>query len=112
MATRHWKSPASRAWSKPARTQLTFLANPKYAHKVKNSQAGAIFVAQPLKDLPITSLISSNPYLDFARTLAMFYSAPKPEPGIHPLAFVHRHRHDRRKRFDCAIRLRRTPRRV
>ncbi len=41
------------------------------------------------KDLPITSLISSNPYLDFARTLAMFYSAPKPEPGIHPLAFVH-----------------------
>ncbi|HYI92397.1 MAG TPA: UDP-3-O-(3-hydroxymyristoyl)glucosamine N-acyltransferase [Bryobacteraceae bacterium] len=71
------------------RTQLTFLANPKYAHKVKNSQAGAIFVAQPLTNLPITSLVSANPYLDFARTLAMFYSAPKPEPGIHPLAFVH-----------------------
>ena len=46
-------------------------------------------MAQPLKDLPITSVISSNPYLDFARALALFYSAPKPEPGIHPLAFVH-----------------------
>ena len=70
-------------------TELTFLANPKYAHKVRHSKAGAIFVSQPLKDLPLTSLVSSNPYLDFARTLAMFYSAPKPEPGIHPLAFVH-----------------------
>ena len=69
--------------------QLTFLANPKYAHKVKHSAAGAILVSQPLKDLPITSVVSSNPYLDFARALAMFYQPPKPEPGIHPLAFVH-----------------------
>ncbi len=69
--------------------QLTFLANPKYAHKVKHSAAGAILVSQPLKDLPITSVVSSNPYLDFARALAMFYQPPEPEPGIHPLAFVH-----------------------
>ena len=69
--------------------QLTFLANPKYAHKVKHSAAGAILVSQPLKDLPITSVVSSNPYLDFARALAMFYQPPMPEPGIHSLAFVH-----------------------
>jgi UDP-3-O-[3-hydroxymyristoyl] glucosamine N-acyltransferase len=69
--------------------QLTFLANPKYAHKVKHSKAGAILVSQPLKDPPLTSLVSANPYLDFARALALFYRAPEPEPGIHALAYVH-----------------------
>jgi UDP-3-O-[3-hydroxymyristoyl] glucosamine N-acyltransferase len=68
---------------------LTFLANPKYAHKVRNSRAGAILVSQPLTGLPVTSVVSPNPYLDFARALAMFYQPPRPEPGIHPLAFVH-----------------------
>ncbi len=28
-------------------SQLTFLANPKYAHKVKDTRAGAILVAEP-----------------------------------------------------------------
>ncbi len=69
--------------------ELTFLANPKYAHKVKNTRAGAILVSQPLSDLAITSVLSTNPYLDFARTLAMFYQPPFPEPGISDLAFVH-----------------------
>jgi UDP-3-O-[3-hydroxymyristoyl] glucosamine N-acyltransferase len=69
--------------------QLTFLANPKYAPKVKTCRAGAILVSQPLRELPIVSVVSSNPYLDFARALALFYQPPRPEPGIHPLASVH-----------------------
>lgn len=68
--------------------QLTFLANPKYAHKVKHSRASAILVAQPLTGLPIVSVVSANPYHDFARALELFYQPPRPEPGIHPLAFV------------------------
>ncbi len=68
--------------------QLTFLANPKYAPKVKNTRASAILVAQPLTDLPIASVVSANPYHDFARTLELFYQPPRPAPGIHPLAFV------------------------
>ena len=67
---------------------LTFLANPKYAHKVKLSRAGAILVTQPLADAPIASVISSNPYLDFARALELFYQPPRPPVGVHPLAFV------------------------
>jgi UDP-3-O-[3-hydroxymyristoyl] glucosamine N-acyltransferase len=67
---------------------LTFLANPKYAHKVKKSRAGAILVTQPLADGPIASVISSNPYLDFARALQLFYQPPRPPIGVHPLAFV------------------------
>ncbi len=70
-------------------TDLTFLANPKYAHKVKHSRAGAILVTQPLTDSQMASVISANPYLDFARALEFFYQPPCPEPGIHPLAFVH-----------------------
>lgn len=68
--------------------QLTFLANPKYAHKVKDTRAGAILLAEPIPALAIPQLISVNPYLDFARSLAFFYQPPRPRPGVHPTAFV------------------------
>jgi UDP-3-O-[3-hydroxymyristoyl] glucosamine N-acyltransferase len=66
---------------------LTFLANPKYTHKVKNTRAAAILVSQPL-DLPLACIVSDNPYLDFARALALFYQPPRPAAGVHPLACV------------------------
>lgn len=69
-------------------SELTFLANPKYAHKVKNSRAAAILVTEPLTELPLASLVSKNPYLDFARALELFYQPPRPAPGIHPLAAI------------------------
>lgn len=68
--------------------ELTFLANPKYAPKVKQTRAGAILVSPAARGLPIPSLISQNPYLDFARALALFYQPPRPACGIHPLACV------------------------
>ena len=68
--------------------ELTFLSNPKYAHKVKHSRAGAILISEPVREGPITSLVSKNPYLDFARTLELFYQPPRPAPGIHPLAWI------------------------
>ena len=69
-------------------SELTFLANPKYAHRVKETRAGAILLAAPVQQLAAAQLISSNPYLDFARALALFYKPPRPKPGIHPLACV------------------------
>jgi len=66
--------------------QLTFLANPKYAHKVKHTRASAILVSAALPG--ISCLVSENPYLDFARALALFYQPPQPARGIHPLAYV------------------------
>jgi UDP-3-O-[3-hydroxymyristoyl] glucosamine N-acyltransferase len=68
--------------------QLTFLANPKYAPKVKHTRASAILVADPLQGIDIACLISENPYLDFARALALFYQPPRPAPGIHPMASI------------------------
>jgi UDP-3-O-[3-hydroxymyristoyl] glucosamine N-acyltransferase len=69
-------------------SQLTFLANPKYAHKLRHTSAAAVLVASPVEGLAAAQLISSNPYLDFSRALALFYQPPLPKPGIHPLACV------------------------
>jgi UDP-3-O-[3-hydroxymyristoyl] glucosamine N-acyltransferase len=66
---------------------LTFLANPKYGPKVKHTRASAILVSEAVPG-PAASLISDNPYLDFARALALFYQPPRPAQGVHPLAYV------------------------
>ena len=66
---------------------LTFLANPKYAHKVKQTRAGAILATKPV-ETPIATVISAQPYVDFARALELFYRPPKPPAGIHPMALV------------------------
>src|SRR5260370_29923599 len=64
--------------------QLTFLANPAYAPKVKQTQASAILVAEPIGGHAIASVVSSNPYLDFALALELFYQPPPPAPRVHP----------------------------
>src|SRR5579862_5250414 len=67
-------------------SELTFLANPKYAHKLKNTRAGAVLVSQPVEVLAAAQLISTNPDLDMARAAELFYRPPRPHPGIHPTA--------------------------
>src|SRR5205823_2793740 len=63
-------------------------ANPRYAHKVKQTRAAAILVTEPLAQPTPASLVSANPYHDFARALALFYQPPRPAPGIHPQASI------------------------
>jgi UDP-3-O-[3-hydroxymyristoyl] glucosamine N-acyltransferase len=65
---------------------ITFLSNPKYAPKLKTSEASAVIAAQAIHGIP--TLLSTNPYLDFARALELFYQPPRPKPGIHPLASI------------------------
>jgi UDP-3-O-[3-hydroxymyristoyl] glucosamine N-acyltransferase len=67
--------------------EVTFLANVKYAAKAKATQAAAVIAAEPLTDVAAT-LVSQNPYHDFARALELFYQPPKPVLGIHPTAVV------------------------
>jgi UDP-3-O-[3-hydroxymyristoyl] glucosamine N-acyltransferase len=69
-------------------TELTFLANPKYAAKIRKTKAAAILASEPVKGHPIATLVSANPYLDFARALEFFYSPPRQAPGIHPTAVI------------------------
>jgi len=67
--------------------EITFLASAKYGPKAKRTRAAAVIAAEPLGGGLVT-LLSRNPYLDFARALALFYQAPKPAPGIHPSAVI------------------------
>ena len=71
-----------------AEDQLTFFANPKYAHKVKQTRAGAILITKPMDGIAAAQLVSANPYLDFARALELFYRPPRPPAGIHSTASI------------------------
>jgi UDP-3-O-[3-hydroxymyristoyl] glucosamine N-acyltransferase len=73
---------------KASPNEITFLANLKYAPKVKECRAGAIIASARVAHPRAATLISSNPYYDFARALALFYQAPRPQPGIHPTAVI------------------------
>ena len=68
--------------------QITFIANPKYASAAKTTRASAVIVAEdfPADNLPV--LRSKNPYLSFAHSVALFYTSPSYEPGVHPTAVV------------------------
>jgi UDP-3-O-[3-hydroxymyristoyl] glucosamine N-acyltransferase len=67
--------------------EIAFLANPKYAPKIKTTRASAIIAAAPVGG-PAATLVSTNPYYDFARTLELYYRPPKPPAGIHPTAVI------------------------
>jgi UDP-3-O-[3-hydroxymyristoyl] glucosamine N-acyltransferase len=69
-------------------SEVTFLANPKYAHKVKATRAAAVLVSKQIEGLETAQLLSTNPYVDFARALALFYQPPRPEAQIHPTASI------------------------
>ncbi len=69
--------------------QLTFVANPKYAHLARTTHASAILVAPDFPDVPAATLRLKNPYLAFARAVDIFYQPPAWPPGIHPTAAIH-----------------------
>jgi UDP-3-O-[3-hydroxymyristoyl] glucosamine N-acyltransferase len=70
-------------------SELSFLANPKYAPQLETTGAGAVLVSadQALNSKPC--LISAHPYLDFARSVQLFAKPQGSFEGISPLAFVH-----------------------
>ena len=72
-------------------SELSFLSNPRYAPKLASSRAAAIIVGREAGGSPpggTALLVSSNPYLDFARALELFYQPPRPAPGVHPTAVI------------------------
>ena len=68
--------------------ELTFLSNPRYTRLLRETKASAVIIANEVEDLPISFLVSDNPYLDFARVLELFYQPPQPKTGIHPSAAI------------------------
>src|SRR6266567_2516634 len=69
--------------------QVTFISNPKYAAAARATKASAVIVAEDFPPLSTAAMLrSKNPYLDFARAVAMFYQPPAYAPGIHPTAVI------------------------
>jgi UDP-3-O-[3-hydroxymyristoyl] glucosamine N-acyltransferase len=67
--------------------ELSFLANPRYADKLQATRAGAVVVA-PGHDTALPSLVADNPYLTFARAVALLRPEARPAAGVHPSAQV------------------------
>lgn len=70
-------------------TEVSFLANPKYAGQLAHTRAGAVIVRPEHAAEAARALISDDPYPAFARTIALF-AVPQGEfSGISPLASIH-----------------------
>jgi UDP-3-O-[3-hydroxymyristoyl] glucosamine N-acyltransferase len=69
-------------------TEVTFVANPKYAGLARKTQAAAVLVEPEFPEIAAATLRIKNPYLAFSRTLGFFYQPPAYAPGIHPTAVV------------------------
>ena len=68
--------------------ELTFLSNPRYRRRLKETRAAAIIVAPDAGELPLPTLRSANPYLTFAHAIELFHRAVPFPSGIHPSAVI------------------------
>jgi UDP-3-O-[3-hydroxymyristoyl] glucosamine N-acyltransferase len=70
-------------------TEVTFVANPRYAGLARKTRAAAVLVEPGFQEISAATLRIQNPYLAFSRALALFYQPPVYSPGIHPTAVIH-----------------------
>lgn len=69
-------------------TEVTFVANPRYAALARKTRAAAVLVEPGFQEIEAATLRIQNPYLAFSRALALFYRAPAYAPGIHWTAII------------------------
>lgn len=67
---------------------VTFLANPKYASALAATKASAVIAAAGITDAPCAVIRSATPYLAFARAAQALSPERRPDPGVHPQAWV------------------------
>lgn len=70
---------------------ISFLANPKYAHFIYETQSSVVLVNrdfQPERPVAATLVRVDNAYEAIARLLTLYESMTQKRSGIHPLAFV------------------------
>lgn len=70
-------------------SEITFVANPRYAGLARKTHAAAILVEPDFQEISAATLRIRNPYLAFCRALGLFYQPPAYAPGIHPTAVIH-----------------------
>ena len=69
-------------------SEITFVANPKYAGLARKTAAAAVLVEPEFPEIAAATLRIKNPYHAFSRALGVFYQPPTYPPGIHPSALI------------------------
>lgn len=71
-------------------TELTFLANPRYAPKARTTRAAAIILGRGVAadGVPCPVVRAPDAYLAFAQAAKWFYRPPTLPAGVHPTAVV------------------------
>lgn len=68
---------------------ITFLANSRYAKNLSSTKAGAVILEEKhVEHCASNALISSNPYLDYARVAELFDTRPKRPAFVSPSAQI------------------------
>jgi UDP-3-O-[3-hydroxymyristoyl] glucosamine N-acyltransferase len=70
--------------------EVTFLANPRYQKRLRNTRASAVVVSEPVADLAVAQLVVADPYYAFSRIVNHFYQKPYRPRGVHPSASIGR----------------------
>lgn len=70
---------------------ISFFANKAYRDQLLSTSAGAVIIGKDaVDDCPVATLISTDPYLTYAKIAAHLHPDPAPNPGIHSTAFIER----------------------
>ncbi len=67
---------------------LTFFANPKYAHALRRTRASAVILSESAEAAPCPMLRTKNPYLALAAALPLFAPSATPSPGVSEFSVV------------------------
>jgi UDP-3-O-[3-hydroxymyristoyl] glucosamine N-acyltransferase len=70
------------------RSEVTFVANPRYAALARTTRAAAVLVEPRFQEISTATLRLENPYLAFSRALGFFYQPPVYPAGVHPTAVI------------------------
>jgi UDP-3-O-[3-hydroxymyristoyl] glucosamine N-acyltransferase len=67
---------------------LTFVANTRYLGVLRTTKADAVILGHDAPAAPCAALRTGQPYLAFARAVALFADAARPAPGVDALASI------------------------
>jgi UDP-3-O-[3-hydroxymyristoyl] glucosamine N-acyltransferase len=70
------------------RGQITFVANPNYLKKVKETKASAVILSSEPAGVTKPLLVTENPYLAYAKIVSLYYRRPRQPLGIASQSFI------------------------
>ena len=82
---------------------IVFVASAKYAPALQSNVSAAITTAELAAGAKCATLISANPYADFARVLEIFFPPYRPARRNRSARFNRARRDHRRERFDWRV---------